>query len=48
MFGGVRRINFQPRDYVDERGKKQRLIEMTFDGFVFLVMGFTGSEAARV
>ncbi len=42
-----RRLNFQPRDYVDERGKKQRLTEMTFDGFVFLVMGFTGSEAAK-
>ena len=41
------RLNFAPRDYVDERGKNQPMIEMTRDGFVFLVMGFTGKDAAR-
>ncbi|PRP68698.1 hypothetical protein BUE93_20750 [Chromobacterium amazonense] len=43
-----RRLNFEPRDYYDERGKKWRLIEMTKDGFMFLAMGFTGKEAATL
>lgn len=42
------RHNFVPRDYVDSRGKIQREIHMTKDGFMFLVMGFTGREAARI
>jgi Rha family phage regulatory protein len=41
------RLNFQPRDYVDERGKVQPMIEMTRDGFTFLVMGYTGTKAAQ-
>lgn len=40
--------NFAPRDYVDARGKVQREVTMTKDGFMFLVMGFTGREAARI
>jgi Rha family phage regulatory protein len=45
--------DFRLHNYVqtsrpDSQGKGQRLVEMTFDGFVFLVMGFTGSEAAKV
>ena len=41
------RLNFQPRDYIDQRGKVQRMYEMTHDGFMELAMSFTG-EAARV
>ncbi len=43
---GFSRLNFKPRDYKDERGKIQPMVEMTRDGFVFLVMGFTGRKAA--
>ena len=39
------RLNFQPRDYVDERGKSQPEYLMTRDGFALLAMGFTGDEA---
>ncbi len=39
------RRNFAPRDYTDERGKTQPLVEMTRDGFAILAMGFTGSRA---
>ncbi len=39
-------LNFQPRDYKDERGKTQKMYEMTRDGFVFLVMGYRGEKAA--
>jgi Rha family phage regulatory protein len=38
-------LNFAPRDFIDSRGKQQREISMTKDGFVMLAMGFTGKEA---
>jgi Rha family phage regulatory protein len=41
------RLNFEPREYMDERGKEQRCFEMTRDGFALLAMGFTGKEANR-
>ncbi len=41
------RLNFEPRDYIDRRGKTQPMVEITRDGFAFLAMGFTGKEAAR-
>jgi Rha family phage regulatory protein len=40
------RLNFGPSTYLDSRGKKQRSVVMTKDGFAFLVMGFTGKRAA--
>ena len=40
------RRNFAPVDYIDGKGELRRMVEMTFDGFVFLVMGFTGPKAA--
>jgi len=40
--------NFASRDYLDDRGKRWRLVEMTKDGFMFLVMGFTGKQAGRI
>ena len=39
------RSNFGPRDYIDERGKTQPMVEMTKNGFALLVMGYTGEKA---
>lgn len=39
------RLNFEPRDYVDSRGKVQTEYIITKDGFTFLVFGFTGEQA---
>lgn len=39
-------LNFKAVDYTDAKGEKRPSYEMTKDGFVFLVMGFTGKKAA--
>ena len=39
--------NFALVDYLDEQGKFRRMVNMTKDGFVFLVMGFTGKKSAQ-
>ncbi|PIV30506.1 MAG: hypothetical protein COS35_06600 [Zetaproteobacteria bacterium CG02_land_8_20_14_3_00_50_9] len=41
----ISRLHFEPRDYIDERGKKHPYFELTHDGFAFTVMGFTGEKA---
>lgn len=41
------RRNFTPSNYLNSRGQEQPMVEMTFDGFTFLVMGFTGRVAAQ-
>jgi len=38
--------NFAPVDYLDEKGEARRSVDMTRDGFMFVVMGFTGKRAA--
>ncbi len=38
--------NFVSVSYTDSKGEKRPMYEMTKDGFVFLVMGFTGKKAA--
>lgn len=38
--------NFVLVEYTDTKGEKRPMYEMTKDGFVFLVMGFTGKKAA--
>ncbi|MEB7740955.1 Rha family transcriptional regulator [Escherichia coli] len=38
--------NFAPAEYIDEQGKKRPMYQITKNGFVFLVMGFTGKKAA--
>ncbi len=38
--------NFAEVGYTDAKGEKRPMFEMTKDGFVFLVMGFTGKKAA--
>ena len=40
-------LNFEERDYIDERGKTYPSYEMTRDGFSLLTMGFTGSKAVQ-
>ena len=42
------RLNFEPVEYTDAKGEKQPMWEMTKDGFMFLVMGFTGTKAAAI
>lgn len=44
---GFSQCNFAPRDFIDTRGKQQREIRMTKDGFMFLAMGFKGPDAAK-
>lgn len=39
------RLNFQPRNYIDGRGKTYPEYHLTHDGFAFLAMRFTGKEA---
>ncbi|HGH0917941.1 TPA: Rha family transcriptional regulator [Bacillus cereus] len=41
------RLNFQQSSYINERGREYKKIKITKDGLSFLVMGFTGFEAAR-
>jgi anti-repressor protein len=41
------RLNFEQSTYVNERGREYPKVNMTQDGFTFLVMGYTGKEAAR-
>lgn len=40
--------NFALSEYLDSTGRKLPMYEMTKDGFIFLVMGFTGAAAARI
>lgn len=39
-------LNFEPSTYTDATGRSLRSINMTKDGLVFLIMGFTGRKAA--
>ena len=39
--------NFALVDYTDAKGEKRPMYQMTKNGFVFLVMGFTGKQAAQ-
>lgn len=40
--------NFAAVEYSDSKGEKRPAYEMTKDGFMFLVMGFTGKQAAGI
>lgn len=39
--------NFTSSVYINEQGKEQPYYDMTRDGWMFLVMGFTGAKAAE-
>jgi Rha family phage regulatory protein len=43
-----RALNFQASSYKDKQNKIQPRILMTRDGFIFLVMGYTGERAAKI
>ncbi|MCD8159561.1 MAG: Rha family transcriptional regulator [Clostridiales bacterium] len=40
-------LNFQEINYTDSRGRKQKAYAMTRDGFIMLVMDYTGAKANR-
>lgn len=40
--------NFSPAEYTDGQGKPRPMYEMSKDGFIFLVMGYTGAKAANI
>ena len=42
------RSNFGPSNYTDDRGKTQKMFNLSRDGLVFLVMGYTGPTADKV
>jgi Rha family phage regulatory protein len=39
------RLNFEPVEYVDEKGESRRMIRMTRDGYMLLVGKFSGKAA---
>ena len=41
------RSNFGLSNYIDKQGKIRTEYQLTRDGFVYLVMGFTGAKAAK-
>lgn len=43
-----RLLNFEQSYYKNSQGKRQPKVNMTFDGFMFLVMGYRGKKAARL
>lgn len=44
--GAISRLDFQPREYTDERGKKQRLVGLTERG-ALIAMPFIGGKNSR-
>ncbi|MEG1651957.1 MAG: Rha family transcriptional regulator [Hafnia sp.] len=42
-----RQLNFEPVDFIDKNGEARKEYLITKDGMAFLVMGFTGKEAAK-
>jgi Rha family phage regulatory protein len=40
--------NFASADYVDEQGKLRPMVSLTKDGWIMVVMGFTGKAAAAI
>jgi Rha family phage regulatory protein len=41
-------LNYEVVDFIDKNGESRRMLKMTFNGFIFLAMGFTGKRAAQV
>ncbi|QHM71294.1 Rha family transcriptional regulator [Mixta intestinalis] len=42
------RLNFEPTDFIDKNGDVQPMFNITRDGCMFLIMGFTGHAAAAI
>lgn len=45
---GFNALNFEAVEYLDLKGETRKAWNMTKDGFMFLVMGFTGIKAAAI
>ena len=45
---GFGALNFQRSSYLSEQNKEMPMYVMSKDGFVLLVMGYTGAEAMRM
>jgi Rha family phage regulatory protein len=43
-----KQLNFELTDFIDKNGDAQRMYNMTKDGLVILVMGYTGTAAMQV
>lgn len=43
-----KRLNFKPTDFIDKNGDVQPMFNITRDGCMFLIMGFTGHAAAAI
>ncbi|MDU6539144.1 Rha family transcriptional regulator [Mixta calida] len=43
-----KRLNFKPTDFIDKNGDVQPMMNITRDGCMFLIMGFTGYAAAAI
>lgn len=41
-------LNFEPVEYIDEKGQMRPMYNITKDGWIMLVMGFTGAQAAAI
>ena len=42
------RLNFEPAEYIDSQGKPRPCYRISREGAMYLIMGFTGKEAAQV
>lgn len=42
------KLNFEPTSYKDVWNRKQKAYAMTRDGFLMLIMGYTGAKAMRI
>jgi Rha family phage regulatory protein len=42
------RLNFEPVEYIDKKGEMRLMYNITKDGWMMLVMGFTGKRRPRL
>lgn len=42
------RLNFEPADFIDKNGETQPMFKLTKDGYMLVVMGFTGAAAMLI
>ncbi|MCL9944182.1 Rha family transcriptional regulator [Klebsiella aerogenes] len=42
------RLNFEPVEYIDKKGEMRLMYNITKDGWMMLVMGFTGKSATAI
>lgn len=42
------RLNYEPADFIDKNGETQPMYKLTKDGYMLVVMGFTGAAAMLI